>query len=162
MRFLHSWRRFAQSWKSNGRNRLAGAGRSPRGRTPRLGLEALEDRRLLAVSITPENTAHMIIQGDNASDQIQVDVVTMSGTEQVRIRHNAMTAFRRFSAVATIQVLGGGGDDTITVDGTVAAAIQSVTVDGQGGSNNTLNANGFGNFFSGHYKIFADRVEMPT
>jgi hypothetical protein len=44
----------------------------------------------------------------------------------------------------------------------VAAGIQSVTVDGEGGTNNTLNANGFGNFNSGHYKIFANRVEMPT
>jgi Ca2+-binding RTX toxin-like protein len=118
------------------------------GRNARLGLESLEDRKLMAANITASllGDGTLYVEGTEASDKIQVSghsngiIQVTRGTEQyaVPIRDAAGTVRNWVvsSRVRQIQVNALGGNDEVFLNGTFASTSKVTLLGGIG--NDTL------------------------
>lgn len=121
----------------------------------RLHIDALESRRMLAVTVTFTNGA-LEVDCDANADDIAVTFQEISGTDYLIVKDGATTIFDgtpsdqnvKTSDVLSIDVAGGDGNDTIDLSDVIttngfAGLDGDVTVSG-GGDNDSITGGGFG------------------
>src|SRR5262249_40138148 len=100
-----------------------------------LKLEDLEPRRLFAVTVTEGYNGAYEVDSDDASDNIQISVNQHD--------HTFTLDGNTYNDVGYIQVMGNGGDDTISVTSVDRSGdITAVICGGDGNDNLTLNFDG--------------------
>ena len=103
------------------------------GATPVAVLDALEQRALLAATLTPEGV--VLVTGTESADAFVVRV-NATGTD-LQVQGSGGISLFRLAAVQAVRVEGGGGDDTLTIDtagGLVARADAAMPITFEGGA----------------------------
>lgn len=116
----------------------------------RLSLESLEDRLAPAIAIFNPSTGVLSVTEYYRS--LGNDTVRIEGVNAgIRVTLNGTASVYPADAISEVQIQTGGGDDNITVVGTLPR-IPRFTVDG-GVGNNTLTLEGAFSIFGHRYKI---------
>lgn len=130
---MNLWKRFTKR-----AGQMGSRPSSRRGSSFRPQVEGLEQRALLACMAPAASLGVLTVTGDNNPEQISI-------TEQggnIRVTcDNVLVRSEPTGNVFHIVVNANGGDDTITIHGTIPQSVIDVVVDG-GTETNTFNANG--------------------
>ena len=108
------------------------------------GFEGLEERLLLAGNVTSVLAAGvLVLDGDGSANQVQLTVASNGQLTATGLSGTTIdgVASKSFGIVNTLTVNGGVGDDTFSLNSTVATFTNDVTIDG-GIGNDTISVTG--------------------
>ena len=89
-------------------------------------LEALEQRMLLACEVFTDASRTLIVQGDEGDNRIAI----VGGREQLRVTCDGVTTRVELANIDAVQVLAGGGNDTVIRDESAPIPIRIKGQDG--------------------------------